>query len=372
MAQSDEPVRAIRFVSDMTTKLLLWTILTAGVAFADQVILKNGDRVTGAIMKKDGNALTVKSAVMGVVTIPWDQVSEIKTSEQLNVVVAGQPPQATGIKATIATNNGQFTLSGGPAGDQTVAPASIVAIRDNAEESSFERLLHPTLLELWTGTATLGIAGTLGNAVTSTFNTAVNALRTTNHDVASIYFNAVDSSATVNGVHSGTAQAVRGGWKYDRKTGSRLEVNLFNDYEYDKFQSLDLRFVLGGGLGYRVWKSKRGALALQAGVDYDHDKFSPVSPAPEFSRSAAEAYWGDDFNFKVNGSTSIVQSFRMFSNLSDTGAYRANFDLSSNTKLHKWLVWNVSVSDRYLSDPVAGRKPNDLLYTTGVGVTFGK
>lgn len=200
----------------------------------------------------------------------------------------------------------------------------------------------------------------------------MNTARTTNHDVTSLYFNAVNSSATVNGVHSGTAQAVRGGWKYDRKTGSRLEVNVFNDWEYDKFQDLDLRFVIGGGLGYRAWKSSRGALALQAGVDYDRDKFSPPSPTVAFSRTSSEAYWGDDFSYKLNGTTSIVQDFRMFNNLSDTGAYRANFDLSSNTKLRKWLVWNLSFSDRYLSDPVVGRKPNDILYTTGVGVTFGK
>jgi putative salt-induced outer membrane protein YdiY len=356
----------------MTTRLLLFAFLTVGAAFADQVTLKNGDRVTGSIVKKDGNNLTVKSAFMGVVTIPWDQVAEVKTSEQVNVVVAGQAPQSTGIKATIATNNGKLTLSGGPTGDQTVAPASIVAIRDNAEQSSFERLLHPSLLQLWTGTATLGLAGTEGNAVTSTFNTGVNASRTTNHDVGSVYFNAVNSSATVNGVHSGTAQAIRGGWKYDRKTGKRLEINVFNDYEYDRFQSLDLRFVIGGGAGYRAWKSTRGALTLQAGVDYDHDKLSPIAPAPDYSRTSSEGYWGDDFNYKLNGSATIVQSFRMFDNLSDTGAYRANFDLSSNTKLRKWLVWNVSFSDRYVSDPVAGRKANDVLYTTGVGVTFGK
>lgn len=336
--------------------------------WADQVTLKNGDRVTGAIVKKDGNNLTVKSDLMGVVTIPWDQVADIKSNGPLNVVLAGQPPQTPGITATIASPNGQITLSGG----QTVAPGSIVAIRDNAEERAYERQLHPTLLQLWTGTATLGLAGTAGNAVTSTFNTAVNSSRTTNHDVAAIYFNAVNSSATINGVHSGTAQAVRGGWKYDRKTGPRLEINVFNDYEYDKFQSLDLRFVIGGGLGYRAWKSTRGSLTLQAGVDYDHEKFSPAAPAVPFSRSSSEGYWGDDLGYKVNGSTSILQSFRMFNNLSDTGAYRANFDLSSNTKLRKWLVWNLSFSDRYLSDPVAGRKPNDVLYTTGVGVTFGR
>lgn len=354
----------------MKTTFLL--ILLACAAWGDQITLKNGDRVTGSIVKKDGNTLTVKSDLMGVVTIPWDQVTAIKSSEALNVVLAGQQAKVpAAIKATIDSNNGQFTLTGGSAGPQTVAPSAIAAIRDNAEETAYERLLHPGLLQLWTGTATLGLAGTAGNAVTSTFNTAVNASRTTNHDVMSFYFNAVKASATVNGVSADTAQAVRGGWKYNRKVGGRLDINAFNDYEYDRFQDLDLRFVVGGGLGYRAWKGKRGTMTLQGGSDYDRDKFAAASPNPAFSRVSAEAYGGDDFTYKLNGTTSVVQGFRIFSNLSDTGAYRANFDLSANTKLRKWLVWNLSFGDRYLSDPVAGRKPNDVLYTTGIGVTFG-
>ena len=103
-------------MSDMTIKLLLFAFLPSGIASADQVTLKNGDRVTGSIVKKDGNNLTVKSDLMGVVTIPWDQITDIKTSEQLNVVLAGQPPQTTGIKATISATNGQITLSGAPNG----------------------------------------------------------------------------------------------------------------------------------------------------------------------------------------------------------------------------------------------------------------
>ena len=86
---------------------------------------------------------------------------------------------------TIASEtNGQITLSGGQGcASQTVAPAAIVAIRDNAEESAYERLLHPGLLQLWTGHRhAFGLAGTAGNAVTSTFNTAINASRNTTHD----------------------------------------------------------------------------------------------------------------------------------------------------------------------------------------------
>ena len=176
----------------------------------------------------------------------------------------------------------------------------------------------------------------------------------------------------INGVDAGTAQAVRGGWGYNHTISSRFFVNTFNDYEYDRFQNLDLRFVLGGGLGYRAWKGERGRLDLVGGAAYNREKFSPASPAPAFTRNSAEAYWGEDSGYKLSAVTSVVQSFRMFNNLSDTGQYRMNFDLGANTRLLKWLTWNLGFSDRYLSNPVPGRKKNDILYTTGIGITFAR
>jgi hypothetical protein len=346
--------------------------LTTWPVWGDQITLKNGDRVTGSIVKKEGKNLTIKTDLMGTVTVPWDQVADLKTAETLNVVLSGQtaePPAIT--KATISANNGQVTVSPAQGGPVTVAPERIEAIRNAVEEQSYERMLRPGLLELWTGTLSFGLAGTAGNARTSTFSTGVTAARVTNGDRTAVYFNSVKSSATVNGVNSATANAIRGGWKYGRHFGSRMEVSGFNDWEYDRFQNLDLRFVIGGGLGYRSWKNKRGELSLQAGVDYDRDKFSATEDTPAFARISSEGYFGDDFNFKLNGATKIVQSFRMFNNLSDRGQYRANFDLSADTKLRKWLDWNLTFSDHYLSNPIDVRRANDILYTTGIGVTFG-
>ena len=60
----------------------------------------------------------------------------------------------------------------------------------------------------------------------------------------------------------------------------------------------------------------------------------------------------------------------MFNNLSQTGQYRQNFDVGATTQVAKWLTWNLSFSDRYLSNPAPGRKPNDFLYTTGFGINF--
>ena len=106
-------------------------------------------------------------------------------------------------------------------------------------------------------------------------------------------------------------------------------------------------------------KAMRGCLLLEA-----------EGKLTAFARAAFEAYWGDDLAYKLKGSTSLTQSFRMFNNLSDLGAYRMNFDLGTATRLRGWLSFQITASDRYLSTPVFGRQKNDLLLTTGLRATF--
>jgi hypothetical protein len=133
-----------------------------------------------------------------------------------------------------------------------------------------------------------------------------------------------------------------------------------------------LRFVLGGGLCYGVWRGERGRLDLVGGAAYNREKFSPAAPDPEFTRDPAGAYWGEDASYKLSDATSLVQRFRMFNNFSESGEYRMNFDLGANAQVLKWLTWNLSFSNRYLSNPVPGRKTNDILYTTGIGISFAR
>ena len=60
---------------------------SSSLALADQVVLKNGDRVTGAIVKKDAKTLTIKSDHFGVLTTAWDQVASITADKPVNVVL---------------------------------------------------------------------------------------------------------------------------------------------------------------------------------------------------------------------------------------------------------------------------------------------
>jgi putative salt-induced outer membrane protein YdiY len=160
---------------------------------------------------------------------------------------------------------------------------------------------------------------------------------------------------------------VRGGVAYNHDISSRAFVNIFNDYEYDRFQSLDLRFVLGGGLGYSLIQTERTTWDLLGGMAYNREAFSiPLT------RNSGEAYWGYEFNYEMSEVTTFFQNYRMFNNLSDTGNFRINGDLGLTTHVNGWLSWNLNLSDRYLRRPTSGRKTNDLLYSTGLGITFSR
>jgi putative salt-induced outer membrane protein YdiY len=342
--------------------LFLFVAAALGVNAADVITMKNGDRVSGAIVKKDGKTLTVKSEHFGLVTLPWDQIATVNAEQTLNVVT----PAGT-VQSKLATKGDKIEVAA-----NEVAPADIVAIRDAAEQKAYERMLKPRLSDLWAVGGSIGWAGTSGNAKTLTFTTPINAARISNTSKTNVYFNSIRASALINGVSASTASAVRGGWGYARNLRPRLFANVFNDWEYDRFQNLDLRVVAGGGLGYQVWKGERGRLDVLGGLAWNREKFDPVRPRLPFVRNAAEGYYGNDFTYKLNSRTSFFQNFRQFTNLQNGDQYRINFDAGATTQLTKWLNWNVAFSNRFLNLPAPGRKKNDLLYTTGFGFSFAR
>ena len=339
------------------------TFLTSGL-FADQVNLSNGDRVTGKLIKKDGDSLIVKTDLMGEVKILWKEVVSVSSKDPVTVVLTSGQSLVGPVNIDAKAEKVEVATA---AATESARLSELVAIRDQETQRQYERLESPGLLDLWAGSIDFGLSGARGNARSNTFTTAVNASRETRTDKTSVYFRQVYSSALADGVQATTARAMRGGWWYDRNFTPRLIWNLFNDYEFDRFQDLDLRFVFGSGLGYSILKSERKRLDLLGGASYDHEEFSTP-----LTRNWVEAYWGDDFSLKLSPAMELQQKFRTFHSLSDPGEYRLNFDMSAVVNLKRWLAWQFTISDRFLSDPVEGNLRNDVLYTTGLRLRFAR
>ena len=61
-------------------------------SFADQVVMSNGDRLSGLIIKSDAKALVIKTEFAGEVTVQWAAISEINSTDPLHITVHdGQP-----------------------------------------------------------------------------------------------------------------------------------------------------------------------------------------------------------------------------------------------------------------------------------------
>jgi hypothetical protein len=324
------------------------------------VILTNGDTLTGTIVKKDGDKLTLKSPFLGSVTMPWSAVRSLRSDAPLTVVL----PDGGKVEGKVETSGTEVRVDTA-SGPRTAPIAGITTLRNAEEEQAFERLEQPRLLDFWTTNYDLGLALARGNAHTGTFTNAVNAARVTRTNKFAFYFNQIYGTARLNNVTSATASAVRAGWSFNHNLSSRFFVGALNDYEHDRFQDLDLRFVFGGNAGYTVIsRGENTRLDLLGGVDYERESFTSLN------RNSAEFNAGDLLTYKLNGLTTLTQSFRIFSNLTDTGAYRVNFDLNTVTTLRKWLGWQITASDRFLSNPIFGRQRNDLLLSTGFRVTL--
>src|ERR1700758_5466901 len=68
--------------------------------FADQVVLKNGDRLTGTIAKSDDKTLLIKTEFAGDVTVQWPAVEQVNSTLPLHVTLANGKSVAGPVTAT--------------------------------------------------------------------------------------------------------------------------------------------------------------------------------------------------------------------------------------------------------------------------------
>jgi putative salt-induced outer membrane protein YdiY len=348
-------------------RLAFLASLFLSVLSADQITLKNGDRFTGSVLRSDEKSLLLKTDAAGTVTISWDTVAAITASGPLYIGLKdGQT-----VVGSIATIDGKFSVTTQTAGVVTTAKESVQFIRSKEEQAAYEADINhyrnPRLVDLWTGNLDLGYAASAGNASTQSFALAANASRATSRDKIGVYYTSLFASNSVSGTRTTTANFKRGGLAYNLNVRKKMFVFGSVDLETDEFQSLDLRFVPAGGLGYHAIATENTQLDLMVGAAANREFFSTG-----LDRTSAELLLGEELSHKFTATTSIHEKLVFYPNLSDTGNYRINFDTTLATTIKKWLSWQFTFSDRYLSNPVPGRKQNDLLVSTGVRLTFAK
>jgi putative salt-induced outer membrane protein YdiY len=334
---------------------------------ADQIVLKNGDRLTGTIEKSDEKSLVIKTEFAGEVTVQWAAIQELKSDQPLHV---GLKDGKTVVGA-VTTTDGKLAITTKNAGTVEAPKDSVVVMRNDSEQLGWEKLQHPGLLQGWTGGVNVGFGLTAGNSQTKNLALAFNGIRTGLHDKLSLYAGSVYSTNDLaTDATRVTANTNRGGARYDRDITPRVFGFVNTDFSTDALQDLNLRSVVGGGLGFHAIKRPATTLDILGGVNYTRENYTQLAPLPHLIHSFAAAQIGDELMYKVGKSTVILQKAYFFPDLSDSGEYRATFDFGTVTKINKWLGWQSTFGDVYVTNPPTGKKKNDVVFTTGLNVTF--
>lgn len=357
--------------------LAMFCLLLCGMCFstqADTLTLKNGDRISGQIIKSDGKKITVKTEFMGTVEITWEAVDVMASTEPVYLTLTDNQT----VIGKVSASGDQYEVETKETGKVKVAKASIASVRNAAEfnawKAEVDRLKNPGLLDLWAGALDVGLSLARGNAEANTFTLAANAVRATPRDKITVYATSIRASARkrTETDFAQVANAIRGGGRYDVNLSSRSFVFGSGDLEFDEFQNLDLRMSLGGGAGYKVIKNDSTTFDVFGGGAYTKEYFAAGNP---LSRSRGEVLVGEELTHKLSARSFLRERLVFFPNMSQRGEYRMQFDTSLVTNLNRWLAWQVTYSNRYLSNPpvvLPALKKSDSLLTTGLRLTFAK
>ena len=353
--------------------LLALLALSSSLVFADQVTLKNGDRLTGTVVKSDGKTLILHTDAVGDVTIKFEAIQVLKTDQELHVSMKGGktavgPVTATDGKIEIATKTG---------GTVEAAKDDVTLIRNDAEQTAYDKSLHPGLTHGWNGGANVGFSIARGNSQTENLAVAFNAVHPTLNDKITLYASSIYTKSDTPPPPTVSANLEQGGLRYDRNLNPRLFAFGAADFQANALQFLDLRAVYTGGFGYHAIASDATTLNFLGGVNFTHETYSNgplIAPGVFASYGVTNKFaaltLGEELLHKLGKSTVVTQNFYFYPDLSDTSQYRGTFNLGTVTKISKSFGWQNQFGDIYVSNPPTGAKKNDVVITTGLNYSF--
>jgi putative salt-induced outer membrane protein YdiY len=354
---------------------LIVLIGLASAAFADQITLKNGDRITGTVVKSDGKTVVLHTEAAGDVTFQFAAIAQIITEKPLHVALKnGQT-----VVGPIKTSDDKIDVTPTTGPPVETPTTDVVAIRNDADQLAYEKSLHPTLLEGWNGGANIGLSLTRGNSQTENLSIGFNAARPTQNDKIEMYANAVYGTNQL-ATPSTTADTEMGGIRYDRNLNPRLFGFISADFMSNALQDLNLRSVGSVGLGYHAIKTGQTTLDFLAGGNFTDENYTqtltntsvtpPITTTSKLIHNFGALTLGQELMHKVGSSSVLTEKLYFFPDLTQTGEYRATFDLAFVTKIKKWFGWQTDFNDIYVTNPPSRARQNDVVLTTGLNVTF--
>ena len=279
---------------------------------ADEVYLKNGDRVSGRVVAEDASQVVLEHEAIGSVTISKAFVERIVQEET----------------------------------------------------ASAARIVQEAPASPWTREMSLGYNLSRGNTEKEQLSGTLLANRKTDQD--ELTFKAEGFYAASS--RRMDAQRYSGMARYASSFGSRLAWYKFYtlEVEHDRFEDVDWRAIPSAGIGYWFADQDDWKLMTEVGIGWERTSFRGATKNRSDLVLVPRAY-----AYKtVLGDATISQELILWPNLSETGEFRLRAETALTNPLAGGLALRVSFIDEFQSDPAAAAKKNDARLISSVVYAF--
>jgi len=339
--------------SDMFSKLTIgFTALVLLFAMrysrADEVILSNGDKLTGKVGNIYGGKMKFISPALGEITIDMSQIKDFHTDDPAKVQIK---------------NNGTVQ------GKITSGDASKVVLEGKGDVllDTVKQINAPD--QKWTGSVL--VTGNLARGNTEEANLGVEARALLRREDA---FH--DDRFTIAGTYtfgsSGTGDNTvvsAENWsalvKYDDYFAKKLYGYVITTAMGDHLADITYRIAPGVGLGYSWLDEPKVHFNTEAGVSYVFQNYDP-GPVSDYA-SLRLAYHLD---YKVLENLTLFNNLQWLPAFNDFSDYNLFVDAGLRTNWTKQLFSEFKVEWNRDSTPAPDKVPDDLRFILGVGWTF--
>ncbi|PCJ21538.1 MAG: hypothetical protein COB02_02780 [Candidatus Cloacimonadota bacterium] len=215
---------------------------------------------------------------------------------------------------------------------------------------------------VWAGHLDLGYLLQTGNTEDSKFNFLLHTVRDSKHDTFHIDLSAIQGETN----SKENANQAKIATRFDFKTSNSKFFFLMSSLEYDKIKLIDLRSVLGLGLGKTIFNTKKHKLEYSFGLTMDKEVRDNGTKDSTLSALLSMNYLKPVF--KESSFSSSINLYPDFKDIS--GNLKADGRFSLSTPLTEVSDLKITLQEKYQAQVLPGIKKLDTIITTSISYKF--
>ena len=334
-------------IKNLTLPLFFALALGVGStsAFADKVEFGDNNILQGTVSTLEKGTLVFSTAYAEKIKIPVGQIKNISTDNPVTLKMTND-----------STLTGKLT---------TLGDGQVAIILDLVEQTvpfkweQVKNINEPP--GSWTGSFAAGGTVQTGNVERTSVSVGFDARRDWEHD--RFQFRALHNYAEDTG--NITSRNTFGAMKFDHFFTENFFTGLSLELSKDQFKDLNLRAIIGLGLGYRIWNDDVKTLEVEAGATYFSEDLD-LGPDDQFISGRV----GVTFSYKILENLVFKDYLLYYPNFEDTKEYRLRNEATLISQLGQG--WSLKLSHIFdqNSDPSPGVEEKDQQYIFALQYSF--